>query len=465
MATPKIKIYKLNSGYSQAGDSDIQASTNDELLPIVDKSIVPTDAYYLTGVVQKSDIMFSVGLQYTETLSGSGTQTQTAANGNWLTAGGFSPVLTSNSAIIASTNYAVNTVTGSITFSSTVYGTVFPTNVSIVYWTIGASSSATWGTTLAPLYSGANYAFREEVSSTGVLLDTTEYVIDKTIGLVTLPATTSTAPTITYYALANPATLFISEHPNWLINHMNTNPDIFVGLETYPGDDSEDSSGNPIVMGAIPKFVSSGYTISYRDGTVTFSNPITTIVASTGVAEYQVRANYAYFTGIKNVTSQTLDLVSTLNGWTYKAVSEKRWTDSHNRRWVTRNDYLMPRYFQVGTTILPQEIAITPYDTAALMTQYFLSAGSIYDMGSSPVNKTFLFNDVAGSVATLRIAGQSIAILLGSSSITWDNGGAQQVTLSTVGTDTVITYANFKITVRFETTNAVAFTVKNFTEV
>jgi len=61
MATPKIKIYRLFKGYSSTNDNDIQGATNDELLPIKQKKLMPAEAYELVGVnTIENDILIPV---------------------------------------------------------------------------------------------------------------------------------------------------------------------------------------------------------------------------------------------------------------------------------------------------------------------------------------------------------------------------------------------------------------------
>lgn len=54
MSTPKIKVYRLEKGYNQDSDNDIQSKVNSELLPFIKKPAKPTDAYYLTGIGEQS---------------------------------------------------------------------------------------------------------------------------------------------------------------------------------------------------------------------------------------------------------------------------------------------------------------------------------------------------------------------------------------------------------------------------
>ena len=55
MATPKIKLYRLPTGYDQSNDKDVQSAFNDQLLPVKLKNVMPNQAYTLVGVSQKNE--------------------------------------------------------------------------------------------------------------------------------------------------------------------------------------------------------------------------------------------------------------------------------------------------------------------------------------------------------------------------------------------------------------------------
>lgn len=55
MSTPKLKVYRLNSGYSIQNDDDIQYLENDELLPVSIKNLNPWNTEVMVGVESKSD--------------------------------------------------------------------------------------------------------------------------------------------------------------------------------------------------------------------------------------------------------------------------------------------------------------------------------------------------------------------------------------------------------------------------
>ena len=89
MATPKIKLYKLPTGYSSANDNDVQVATNDQLLPVKLKNVMPNQAYTLLGVSNKKNqvlipvIHIDGGIDYSDA--------NTIANWPKLTTGGLFP--------------------------------------------------------------------------------------------------------------------------------------------------------------------------------------------------------------------------------------------------------------------------------------------------------------------------------------------------------------------------------------
>lgn len=55
MSIPKLKVYRLNSGYSTATDDDVQYIENDEILPVSVKNLNPWNTEVMVGVEPKSD--------------------------------------------------------------------------------------------------------------------------------------------------------------------------------------------------------------------------------------------------------------------------------------------------------------------------------------------------------------------------------------------------------------------------
>jgi len=272
MSTPKIKVYKLVRGYSESSDNDIQGTVNDELLPIVDKSVFPTDAYVLKPVVQRKETLKSLGTFVSESIGPSGSQTQSGSNTNWIGDGSFLPIVKDDlGVVIPSSHYTINYILGTITFNITPY----PLNGTVQYYLSGGTTNTTWYCVNYPIYNGLNQNFQERVFSQTNLYAKSEYVVDLTTGIFVFPIAVE-APYVEFYQSVATSVTFVSDHENWLTGHIRTNPDIFVGMEDYPGDDSVDEYGNPVHQGPIPKYVETGYTIHYRDGSVTFGARIDT---------------------------------------------------------------------------------------------------------------------------------------------------------------------------------------------
>lgn len=55
MATPKLKVYRLDQNYTQTNDNDIQSLSNDELLPVVPKNLNVFNAQEMVGIRQRGD--------------------------------------------------------------------------------------------------------------------------------------------------------------------------------------------------------------------------------------------------------------------------------------------------------------------------------------------------------------------------------------------------------------------------
>lgn len=199
-------------------------------------------------------------------------------------------------------------------------------------------------------------------------------------------------PYAIYYTMSTPAKIFVSDHQNWVINHLGDNPDIFYGMEDYAGDDRVVGE-TPIIPGLLPSYIDEGFSVNYREGTVTFANEkdwgvdgwATTQTNENIRYKIMVKASYAYYVKIRNVNNQELKRVrKTDNGWLYKAVDEKRWQDSHGKRWVMRNNVHMPLYFVkyveenniIKEKLIPEVMTYTPYDAVTTVaTQSLLNYG------------------------------------------------------------------------------------------
>jgi hypothetical protein len=155
MATPKLKVYKLDKGYTSDNDNDIQTIVNDELYPIVDKSILPEDAYYLQGVTLQEENLLSVGVERVVILTSSGEQVQFSGVPNWLVNTGLPPVLLADGVNeILTENYVIDDINGIITFDGDVYAGSYPTNIQATFREVGNTSSTLWITSTFPMYDG-----------------------------------------------------------------------------------------------------------------------------------------------------------------------------------------------------------------------------------------------------------------------------------------------------------------------
>jgi hypothetical protein len=369
MGTPKIKFYQLPQGYSEDGDNDVQQTTNDELLPVVDKPLLPEDWYDMTGVnfiegESLTPINLSAG-QITSALGPDSAEFQTPATGHADIlvdpSGGFAAiVLDSESEVISSSTYTLSA--SGVTFINA--SGIYPSGASLQYWRRGSLPTTTFVTDHAPVYNGNNSSFFVTVyDNSSDVIDQNDYIVVYPSGLVTFDSAKSYSPTIDYTYEVTSTKYFIGQRDNWVYGHLYMSPDIFKGMYDYPGDDSEDVQGNPIVQGEIPQFVdNSEYQIDFRKGLVTFSDVVDTSSDS-------VHASFAYVVAIRNTTGQTLDFTgSDGDGYHYKAVNDKKFPKSVGSRWVGRNDSYMPRNIYVDGALKPQTVTVTPYDTLTVKT-------------------------------------------------------------------------------------------------
>lgn len=419
MATPKIKIYRLDRGYSESADNDIQAQVNDELLPIVDKNIIPDDAYYLYGVTggavlgdPLSQTLKPIGVQTVEALSNPGSEVQSGSVGNWIIDGYYTPVIKHDTGVaFSASEYTINAETGAVTFLNTPY----ETGVTAEYYAVPAVPVNTFYAASFPIYGRANYNFVERVYADDVFIPKADYTIDYAKGLVTFDV--AFLPTVVvmdaYVLNTSAAKIFVSDHPNWVYGHMRTNPDIFKGVENYDGDDSIDNLGNIVTQGAIPKFIDSGFSVDYRAGVVTFSANVDSVATP-------VRANYAYYLGINNVTAQELTLdAGYVGGYKYKAIDEEYFPDSHGKRWVTRNNYLMPRNFYDGEESLPKTISVNPYAVLEAKGIGTVANGETYTVTDFKLKTYIRFTGTTGQTGNVSINGNTFTFGNTTGSVVW----------------------------------------------
>ena len=161
---------------------------------------------------------------------------------------------------------------------------------------------------------------------------------------------------------------FVSPHPNWVSNHLNNNPDIFKGYVVYEGTGSE---GAP-TSGLTYYFLENGYNIYYRDGYVVLSEMVSKILTINEAKNFAgfdpedmtvngfktstsgVRANYAYYAGLINLTGAIVRNYSARGSqYLYKIFDDNLYPDSIEKRMILRNDSYMPSFFECGGKNLP----------------------------------------------------------------------------------------------------------------
>lgn len=362
MGAPKIKVYQLPRGYSEDGDNDVQQVVDDELLPVVDKPLTPEDFYQLVGVKwfasgQLYPVLYTAGA-YMDSLTPDGASFQYPSSEPTdiftLSQSVFSPVVLDDElSTIDPSGYTVSA-------SGIYFLGVPPSGATILYWR-SATEPCTHFATVGPsgLYDGNNNMFNSvHVYVGGTYVDPSGYTVVRPSGLVIFNESVS-AVTANYTYTTSTTQYFIGKRENWVDNHMYMRPDIFKGMFDYPGDDSEDSQGNPITQGAIPQFVdNSAYQLDFRKGLVTFAEEFDSSLLP-------VYASFAYLVNVRNVTGQVLDQVTADPsgvGYVYKAVSDTKFPLSINASWIKRNDTYTPRNFYVNGEQKPQLITVTPYD-------------------------------------------------------------------------------------------------------
>ena len=367
MGAPKIKVYQLPRGYSTDGDNDVQQAVDDELIPIVDKPIAPEDFYELVGILSVTaggllPIAGASGIYYDLlTPDGEAFQYPSSPVGNIFFTDDpshFNPIVLDESLEVIDPSGYEMTASG-VLFLSTP-----PSGASVYYWLVGTEPGLTFaGAGASGWYTGTNAMFNTHaIYASGVLVDPSGYTCATASGLVTFNAPVS-GITADYTYATNVTRYYIGHHDNWIDNHMYMRPDIFKGVYDYPGDDAEDSQGNPITQGAIPKFVeNSAYQLDYRRGLVTFAEAFDSSILP-------VFASFAHLVSVENVTGQQLDLINADPsgvGYVYKAVSDTTFPLSINASWIARNDSYTPRNFYVGGVQKPQLVTVTPYDVLTI---------------------------------------------------------------------------------------------------
>ena len=190
------------------------------------------------------------------------------------------------------------------------------------------------------------------------LISSGAYTIDADRGLITFNNEVPANLFIYYRKKLQHTDFYVSEFVNWSFGHLRENPDIFYGEKDYPGDESEDEEGNPLLGGLKPSFVSSGYQIDYARGAVDFQGVEKPTYRSTAESrddrtiqtpETFVRANFSYYPEIHSVFRQKMELVDSVDGYVYKPTLDKRFGKSIGKRWIMKADDYQPMFFQSFT--------------------------------------------------------------------------------------------------------------------
>lgn len=389
MGAPKIKVYQLPVGYSQARDNDVQRALNDELVPVKDKPLVPEDFYSLTGVkfAEKEELVFidfNSGM-CTEYLTPDSERFQAPESlpEDILTLQSNESfravVLNSNGDEIMPSGYVLSP--SGVMFAE---NTLYPSGASIKYWKSADNNSCYAIGARDSWYDGTNYMFKHKLFSVDEShLSYSAYELDAETGFVSFLIPVPSGMTASY-AYETPVTkYFIGHRENWIPpnmqgmsgGHVYMGPDIFKGMYDYPGDDTRDDNGTAIVQGVIPKYAEQAeYQIDFRKGMVTF-------ISEFDSASLPVHASFAHLTGVRNATGQELSLISPSGEkpCVYKAVEDTEFPLSINARWVGRNNLYTPRNFYIlpsglentvgNRELKPKLTSVTPYDVLTMKTQ------------------------------------------------------------------------------------------------
>jgi hypothetical protein len=360
MGAPKIKIYQLPAGYAGDGDTDVQQSINDELVPLRDKPSTPDEYYLLKGVdFLESETMVPVNIsqgQNSSVLTSDNSEFQTPISGHSdiinLMDSAFAPVVfNSSSTIIAPSGYQA-TPSG-IRFLHA----PFPSGASIRYWRSDALPASTFTGRQKDWYDGTNHMFKAVIRSEGAVVSRADYTMAAPSGCITFSTPVENAPVASYTYSKETTKYFIGDRENWIEGHVYMNPDVFKGMKDYPGDDTEDTGGVPIIQGPIPQYVEQGnYSIDFRRGLVSFP-------AEFNSTTFKVHASFACLVGIRNVTNQTLAPMPPSGGvYAYGVPPDPQYPTASGSRWVGRNDSYTMTNVYVNGFLKPEIITVSPFD-------------------------------------------------------------------------------------------------------
>ena len=191
------------------------------------------------------------------------------------------------------------------------------------------------------------------------------------------------------YEKTKTANLFVSSFRNWVGDHLNNSPDVFEGYAKYDGS---------VINPAGINYISSGFSVLYRNGSVSFSNPVTQIdlndvknwppsgltidynninINELRLYTNPVNAKFAYYDALQDINNGIFRKISsgsnyfsyaiiddptyiTENGHNYSGDSDAiSKTSLKDKRWIIRNDSRMPTLFYKNNEYLPTPINCT----------------------------------------------------------------------------------------------------------
>ena len=159
-----------------------------------------------------------------------------------------------------------------------------------------------------------------------------------------------------------------------------------------------------------------------------------------------------------------LDLVGTTNGFTYQAVGEIWFPDAHGKRWVTRNDSVMPINFYVDGVVTPALLSVAPYDvpTAVTDTELDESESVTIDVGETQV----ILRYVGGTDTSATVVVNGVSFIVGdvAGSFVWDIGGDQEYAFTAIGDYVIATALSYTFTVTWIGTGSFYLAIEGFTE-
>jgi len=101
-----------------------------------------------------------------------------------------------------------------------------------------------------------------------------------------------------------------------------------------------------------------------------------------------------------------MDLISSVGGYTFKAIEEKFYPDSHDRRWGTRDDVLMPINFYVNGRQIPTELTVTPYsELSVFLPDILLANQTLTEEVNVALKKFVQFKGINGQTSSIVLTG------------------------------------------------------------